>query len=221
MRYTIHRVAMAPALDCNWNAPVWAAAETTELTHLREESSDHKPKVQVRLLHDSRTLYGIFQIEDRYVVATRDHYQADVCQDSCAEFFFKPAVGPGYFNLEMSASGAYLFYYVRDCTRTEDGFVDYSPVAEEFGRLVSVRSSLAPRVYPEIATPLTWQVQFAVPMAALEPYCGKIDDLSGALWHCNFYKCAGDSSHPHWLTWSPVPRLNFHLPEAFAELAFA
>ena len=25
-----------------------------------------------------------------------------------------------------------------------------------------------------------------------------------AVWRVNFYKCADDTSHPHWLTWSPV-----------------
>ncbi|MBO7566063.1 MAG: hypothetical protein J6T60_03070, partial [Bacteroidales bacterium] len=63
--------------------------------------------------------------------------------------------------------------------------------------------------------------QFALPMAALEPYCGAIPSLDDATWRGNFYKCADHSSHPHWLTWNPVSVLNFHLPDCFAEIDLA
>lgn len=34
--------------------------------------------------------------------------------------------------------------------------------------------------------------------------------------------CADNTSHPHWLTWSPVdyPKPNFHLPQSFGFLEF-
>jgi len=41
-------------------------------------------------------------------------------------------------------------------------------------------------------------------------------------WRANFYKCADSTSHPHWLTWSPVdhPTPHFHLPAFFGTLEF-
>jgi hypothetical protein len=38
----------------------------------------------------------------------------------------------------------------------------------------------------------------------------------------NFYKCADQTSHPHWLTWASVdyPQPKFHLPEFFGRLVF-
>jgi hypothetical protein len=127
-------------------------------------------------------------------------------------------VGQGYFNLEMSAGGSYLFYYVRNHQRTESGFVDYSPVDEKYGKLITVKTSLPKVVEPEITTPLTWYAQFTIPMAAIEPYCGKVADLDGQKWTCNFYKCGDDTSHPHWLTWGPLPVCNYHQPEYFQPL---
>ena len=216
MFYNVNKTAAAPAQECNWEK--WAAAETAELTNLRQESSDHRPHVFVRLLHDKNTIYGIFKAEDRYVRVTHTGYQNSVCKDSCVEFFFKPSVGQGYFNLEMSAGGSYLFYYVRNHQRTESGFVDYSPVDEKYGKLITVKTSLPKVVEPEITTPLTWYAQFTIPMAAIEPYCGKVADLDGQKWTCNFYKCGHATSHPHWLTWGPLPVCNYHQPEYFQPL---
>ncbi|MBP5674077.1 MAG: carbohydrate-binding family 9-like protein, partial [Victivallales bacterium] len=195
--------------------------ETAELTNLRPEGSGHRPIVNVRMLHDERTIYGIYKVQDRYVLAEKEGFQAPVCEDSCVEFFFKPPVGPGYFNLEMSAGGAYLMSYVRNHKRTKTGFEDYTMVSEKDGALVTVKTSFGGRVMPEITEPVTWYAQFALPMAALEPYCGVIPSLDGAKWRGNFYKCADNSSHPHWLTWNPVSVLNFHLPDCFAELDLA
>lgn len=220
MSYNVKKVQVPPALDCNWET--WGDAETAELTYLRPESSDHRPRVYVRLLHDSSNIYGIFKVEDRYVRVTHVGYQESVCKDSCVEFFFKPSVGPGYFNLEMNAGGSYLFYYVRNHQRIgESGFADYSAVDEAHGKLVTVKTTMPQTVEPEIKTPVTWYAQFTVPMAAIESYCGKIGDLGGQTWSCNFYKCGDDTSHPHWLTWAPIPVTNYHLPEAFDKLIFA
>ncbi|HQC52107.1 MAG TPA: carbohydrate-binding family 9-like protein [Lentisphaeria bacterium] len=221
MPYCIHRVTSAPPLTCDWYDSAWKGAETAELTHVRPESSDHRPKVAVRLLHDDSHVYGLFQVRDRFIRAVNIGYQAPVCKDSCVEFFFKPDVGPGYFNLEMSAGGSYLFYYVRDHQRTEEGFVDYSAVDEACGRLLTVKTTLPERIDPEIDRPLTWYAQFVIPVAALEPYCGKIGALGKRTWRGNFYKCGDDTSHPHWITWAPLTVLNYHLPECFDTLTLA
>lgn len=223
MRYTIQASAVPPALTADWSAPHWSLAETAELTNLRPESSDHRPRVSVRLLHDDRAIYGIFQVHDRYVRVVQQGYQVPVCTDSCVEFFFKPSVGLGYFNLEMNAGGAYLFTYIRNFQRCEGGFVDFTKVLPEHGGMVQLCTTLPSRVEPEITSPTTWCVQFMLPFAALEPYCGSLAGQTGAgvVWSGNFFKCGDNTSHPHWLTWSPIPVLNYHLPALFAPLTLA
>jgi len=56
----------------------------------------------------------------------------------------------------------------------------------------------------------------------LKRYCPVITPSPQAEWRVNFYKCADDTSHPHWLTWSPVdlPEPNFHHPQSFGILQF-
>ncbi len=218
MSYVIKRTNVVPKFDLSWDGDVWSKADIVELNEYREESQGHRPVVKAKVLHDARNLYGMFRVEDKYVIAVQEGFQAPVCLDSCVEFFFKPSVGKGYFNLEISASAAYLMTYIRDHRRTEDGFEDYTKMSAAHGALVKVKTSLQPRVYPEIAEPLTWYAQFQVPMEALEPYCGMIPSLDGVTWKGNFFKCADECSHPHWLTWKPLTALNYHLPECFGTL---
>jgi hypothetical protein len=80
-----------------------------------------------------------------------------------------------------------------------------------------------PRIVdPEIEEPITWSVGYALPIDLLQRYCAVRPPQSGAVWRANFYKCADNTSHPHWLTWAPVdyPRPNFHLPRYFGVLVF-
>ena len=222
MRYTIRKTAAAPALDGNWDAPAWRQAETLTVANVRPESSDHRPKVQARLLHDGAAIHGIYRVEDRYVRAAYHGFQAPVCRDSCVEFFFQPHAGPGYFNFEFSCGGAFLCSYIRDCTRIgAAGFADYEMLGPEAEQAVRIHHSLPGTVDPEIAEPTVWTVQFAIPVSLLETYAGPLGSLDGRTWTANFYKCGDETSHPHWLTWAPVDELNFHLPRCFQPIDFA
>jgi hypothetical protein len=75
-------------------------------------------------------------------------------------------------------------------------------------------------VSPEITGPVTWILEFFVPFALLEKYAGPLGDLAGREWSANFFKCGDETSHPHWVSWQPLPSLNFHLPECFGVIHF-
>jgi hypothetical protein len=68
-------------------------------------------------------------------------------------------------------------------------------------------------VEPERAT--EWSLRVRIPFALFEHYTGVKADNE---WRGNFYKCGDETSHPHWMAWSPVSALNFHLPECFGSL---
>jgi hypothetical protein len=77
-------------------------------------------------------------------------------------------------------------------------------------------------VNPEVQEPVTWIVACSLSTTLLERYCPVSAPSPHARWRANFYKCADQSSHPHWLTWSPVdyPKPHFHLPQSFGTLEF-
>ena len=72
----------------------------------------------------------------------------------------------------------------------------------------------------EIQEPVVWRLGFAIPLSFFEKYSGINPKLSGQVWHANFTKCADKTSHPHWLSWLKLSKLDFHLPKEFGELVF-
>ena len=219
--YTVKLARRTPKLDGGWDSPGWKQARTAELTNFRKESSDHRPRVQVRMLYDKGGVYGLFRVEDRFVRSVQKKFNGPVCTDSCVEFFVKPKADKGYFNFEINAGGTLLVSYVVDPSRKpEGGFKDFTPLSPKDGAKVDIYHSLPAVVEPELQDPTTWFVGFHIPFALMEKYAGPLGQVSGQEWKANFYKCADKTSKPHWVSWSPVDELNFHLPRCFGTLVF-
>jgi hypothetical protein len=118
----------------------------------------------------------------------------------------------------MNCGGTMLFHHQDH----EDRSSTRIPISAEDIDKMKVAHSL-PRLIPdEIEEKTTWYLEYAIPFEILNEYYKLEYPESGSVWHANFYKCADQTSHPHWLTWSPVdfPRPNFHLPQFFGELTF-
>jgi hypothetical protein len=222
MRYDVAKTAAAPVLEGAFDGGAWAAAAEGRVANFLKTTGEHRPDVRFRVLHDDAHLYVRFQVQDRYVRSVQTAYQGPVCTDSCVEFFVQPRPDAGYFNFEVNAGGTLLLFYIEDATRLpQGGFGKYRPVAPEWGGRVRIWHSLPAAVEPELPGPVTWQVAYTVPLALFEAHAGPLAPLSGRTWRANFYKCADKTSHPHWATWAPITKLNFHLPECFGELKLA
>jgi hypothetical protein len=182
------------------------------------EKPDHFPKTEVKIAYDDLAIYVKFRVEDRYVRSIVTTHQGSVCGDSCVEFFFTPGsdVSKGYFNLEMNGGGTMLFHFNPGLKKEKIEILksDCDKIAKTH--------SLPGMIDSEIQEPVTWTVEYAIPIALLGSYCQVSTPKSHALWRANFYKCADKTSHPHWLTWAPVdyPKPNFHLPQSFGVLEF-
>ncbi len=220
MRALVRAARPRPRLADGWDDPAWARAETLELAHFRPEGSGHRPRARARLLHAGDGLAGIFRVEDRYVRSVHTRFGDPVYEDSCVEIFLQPRPDRGYLNFEMNCGGALLASHVTDHRRVPGGFAAFTRLSEEDGRGVGVRSTLPLRVDPEIEAPVDWQLAFFIPVDLLESHVGPLGPLAGQAWRANLYKCGDKTSHPHWVSWSPVDSLNFHLPHCFGTLRF-
>lgn len=221
-RATIPRLAAAPVaapeFDSNWDRAPWQGVPELLLDGHMGTRPIHFPRVTAKLGWDDDALYVIFRVEDRFVRAVAQKHQDAVCTDSCVEMFFCPGpdAGNGYFNLEMNAGGTVLFHYQREPRQA------HTPLAAADLAKLSINRSLPRIVEPEIREPVMWSVECRVPFAALEPSCTFARPRRGDAWRANLYKCGDETSHPHWLTWSPVdrPRPDFHVPDQFGTLVF-
>jgi len=182
------------------------------------ERPKHRPRTQAKALYDDRYVYVIFRVEDRYVRAVAQEYHGPVWKDSCVEFFFRPGddLSLGYFNLEVNCGGTALFHYQK-VPRENVRIVDMADMQQ-----IEIAHSMPRIVEPEIIRPTIWTIEYRIPLAVLEKYCKVAQPRRGVIWRANFYKCADETSHPHWLTWSAVdnPTPDFHLPQFFGILEF-
>lgn len=200
---------------------LWADVPAIELECRLPPDNGHYPRTVFKGIYNEDALVGHFAVNDRYVRSVTTDFQQQVSRDSCVEFFFRP-VGPagpasGYFNFEFSMGGVLLCYYIRNPERGK-GFKDYSILKPGECEQVTVEASRPGVTDPEISEPVDWQIAFHIPRQLLEIYAGPLGVFRGSTWHANFYKCASDTSHPHWISWQPLSAKNFHLPQHFSPI---
>jgi len=218
--YQINFTQHAPDLTGAWDGPVWQQAETLEIGCFRPEGSDHRPQTQVRLVYNKKGLSGIFRVQDRYVRCVHNGYMAAVYKDSCVEIFLQPKPEKGYFNFEFNCGGALRCSYIVDPAREGSGFKEYYPLHAGDAGSISIYHSMPPVVDPEIEEPVVWSLAFFIPFMLIEKYAGPIGRVAGQEWRANVYKCADETSHPHWASWAPLAARNFHLPDCFDAIRF-
>lgn len=218
MKYIVRKASVLPELGAAWDSQDWADAEIAEIKNFREESSPHRPDVRLKLKYNEDGICGLFNVKDKYVRSVNTEFQSGVCGDSCVEFFFKPNVGKGYFNLECNCGGTVLCFYVTDPARTENGLRESVALTPEEGSMIKIFHTMPQVVEPEIEDDTEWRLGFFFPFSIVKKYAGDIGDVSGSEWTANFYKCGDKTSHPHWASWSPVRELNFHLPDCFGKI---
>jgi hypothetical protein len=219
--YTILPSQKRPELRGLWNGPAWQTVPPLEVAFFRPEGSDYSPRTLCKLLYTGDGLYGLFRgVNDRYVRCTHTGFQVEVYKDSCVEFFVQPKGGAGYFNFEFNCGGAMLASYVTDPDRVEGRLREYAPLTPEEGRQIRIYHSLPTIVEPEIGQEVVWRLEFSIPFAVLETYVGPVGEVNGQVWRGNLYKCADETSHPHWGAWAPIRERNFHAPADFGALRF-
>jgi hypothetical protein len=221
MEYTARFVSEAPSLNAAWEEPCWQQAEKLEVASFRREGTNHRPQTSARLLYGARGLHGIFRVQDRYVRCLRMDYNDSVWRDSCVEFFVEPRANRGYFNFEFNCGGAFLCSHIINPERTPEGFKKWTRVPAKLGQSIAVHTSLPRRIEAEIQDPIVWTLSFFIPFGLFEHYLGPLGDPSGQVWRGNFFKCADESSHPHWASWAPIDEFNFHRPNCFGVIRFA
>jgi len=221
LKYVIPLAQTRPSLTGQWRENAWRNVPVATISHFHQRSSEHRPRVEAKLTYMPDSLFVFFKVHDRYVRSVHTEFQSSVCLDSCVEFFVEPKPGKGYLNFEINCGGTLLVYYIEDPTRAEHGFKKYTIIPWEQAQQIQIYHSLPAVVEPEITEPVEWNIEYRIPFQFIEEYVGPLGALRGQQWRGNLYKCADQTSHPHWATWAPLgDKLAFHLPEYFAPLHF-
>lgn len=156
-----------------------------------------------QLCYDSRKLYIYQKAVETVVRAEHTALLAQVCEDSCMEFFFCPEADSNrYFNFEWNLNGALYLGFRTD--RENAARLQMKDHKSLFG-FRSARTSDGWEIFYEIPASF---VELFVPGFALRP---------GVQIRANCYKCGDLTPTPHYLSWNPVTSENpdFHRPQDF------
>jgi hypothetical protein len=212
--YQVKRLNKPLKIDAKWNKSQWRSAKALEVKSFIRENPEFKPDVKAKMMYDSDNLYVIFKVEDKYVRSITTQINGPVWKDSAVEFFFSPNIASAsYFNLEVNCGGTPLLGY-NTTPRAK-------PAVEDI-KQIEIAHSMPEVVDPEIKSPVTWTVEYRIPLAMLRKYTSVTEPKKGVKWRANFYKIAENNSNAHHASWSPIlhPKPTFHLPQYFGEIEF-
>jgi hypothetical protein len=216
--YRVSRLNGSIAVDGQWDKPLWQDVKSVEISLAMGTKPAFFPVAQAKMMYDDHNLYVIFRVQDRYVRCVTKDLNGPVWEDACVEFFFSPDISQPekYFNLEVNCGGTPLMHYNivprKESRHLEAGDLKKMEIAHTMPQIVD----------PELTEPVTWTLEYRIPLAMLQKYAPVTKPAKGVQWRANFYKIAENNSNPHYLTWSLVESKipDFHLPAFFGTITF-
>lgn len=203
-------------IDANWDKAQWQKVREIPIRNFMGVIPAFQPVVSAKMMYDKDNLYLIYKVDDRHVRIRNTEFNSSVSSDACVEFFFSPDKDwpLKYFNIEINAGGTGLMAYQADGKRIN--------VKENDFGVVEIAHTLPKKLDEEISEPVTWFLEFKMPLSLLRKYGNFTQPEKGVEWKANFYKTSSRSTNPHYLTWSVVhnPKPQFHLPQYFGTLIF-
>jgi hypothetical protein len=216
--YTVARLNQPMKIDGNWDKPQWQGVQGIDIANYMGPVPAFRPVAKAKMMVDADNIYVIFQVHDQYVRCLTDKFNGPVWEDSAVEFFFAPDsdVPDHYFNLETNCGGTPLMHF-NLVPRKESRDLEIEDIKK-----IEIFHSLPTIIDPEISEPVTWTLEYRIPLAMLEKYSKVTHPQKGVKWRANFYKIAENNSNHHYITWSFVdnPKPDFHLPKFFGTLIF-
>lgn len=216
--YKVKKLNGLMKINADWNKLQWKQIEAIDLSNSMGEVPAFRPAVKAKMMYSNENIYVIFKVEDRFIRCVTKDVNGPVCEDSAVEFFFSPDedAPEKYFNFETNCGGTPLMFY-NIVPRKDFKILDPADINK-----IEIAHSLPQIINPEIVEPVTWTIEYRIPLSLLKKYANVTQPKPGNTWKANFYKCADKTSNPHYLTWAHInnDKPDFHLPQFFGDLKF-
>lgn len=197
--YTLKKITGAP----NWDTIEVMPIDTLLWT-------DPLPiSAQAQLCWDEEAIYLRMEAFEKDIRKEETDPLAEICNDSCLEFFIKPVEGPYYLNFEINPLGNYLI-----------GQGDESDVDN---RLRVIVPDFETRMEPKVEFTATgWVLTYKVPFDFIRHFYPQFEAKVGTKVRGNCYKCGDLTVKPHFIAWNRVESDEpaFHVPEYFGQFVF-
>lgn len=169
----------------------------------------YEPLCSFAIAHSQNYLYIHFMNHGFDLLATYGNHLDPVASDSCVEFFYKHPDSDEYWNFEFNCIGTINASH--RVTRSMATRLTPEQLAS-----IKCSASCGSIPFPPQEGIHVWTLTIAIPLHLI--------GIDNAHWPAhvlgNFYKCAGKSLHPHYLSWAPIatPTPDFHQPQFFGIL---
>lgn len=219
--YHVLKTKKQVGIGGKWESPDRVHAESLRIEHFCPDSV-HTPCTELKLLYDAENLYGVFRVQDRYVLCRQSEYQADVTRDACVSAYLRPKPERGYLALDINCCGVLRAQYIEEPDKSNNTHpMKIVPLPWKHGHQIRIYTSQFGTVDPEKTDEMTWYVEFVLPFSVVESYVGPLAPFEQP-WHANFYKSCTACSHPHRASWAPLTDgVSFHQPDCFQPIHFA
>lgn len=172
----------------------------------------YRPDLKFRIAHIKSEIWLMFYVGEKYILANETKINGRVHKDSCVEFFVS-FDKENYYNIECNCIG--VLHVAHGKSRAARVFVDEDKIKQ-----IVAESSLGKEPFAERAGGFNWHILLRIPCPVF--MFDNITSFSGIKCTGNFYKCADDTTIPHFVTWNPVftESPDYHRPEFFGNLVF-
>lgn len=158
-----------------------------------------------QLCWNDNGIYVHLKAKEQNIRCQETDPMAEICCDSCLEFFFSPTEATHYFNFEYNpACALYLGYgtNIHDLIRL---------------KLQDEKAMFTPEAY---RTADGWGISYHIPFTFIQFFFPNFKAYEGLEFRANCYKCGDHTDHPHHLSWNRVEleRVNFHTPQFFGRM---
>ncbi len=187
-------------------APDWSAHEVLPIDNLLWTDSIDVA-AQAQICYDEENFYLRLAAKEPHIRMEGKDLLAEVCEDSCLEFFLQPTDRADYFNFEINPNGAIYLGYGRDLPSL------IRLIVPEVQELLDIQVE-----FPEGG----WALTYRVPFAFIRRFFPEFNPVQGGKVRANFYKCGDETVKPHFLAWNPITceAPAFHVPQDFGCLIF-
>lgn len=189
--------------------PNWAEHEILPIDNLLWTDSIDV-SAQAQICYDEENLYLRLEAVEpniRMVNAETD-LLAEVCEDSCLEFFLQPDNSRvDYFNFEINPNRAVYLGFGPDLD------ANIRQIVPQVQELLDIQTAF---------TDGGWVLTYRVPFAFIRRFFPNFAPKKGDKVRANFYKCGDETVKMHFLAWNPITCAEpaFHVPAEFGQLTF-
>jgi hypothetical protein len=209
------RIPYLPSLDGIDIAQAAPLMETAAARHsidaINWQEFPYKPIAAVDAARSSNMLYLHYFVRGLSLRAMAAQDGQYVHPDSCVEFFMRAAHSMRYTNFEFNCIGTCL-------AARGDNRHDRMPFTAEEYAMIKRHSTINHEAFAEKHGIYQWELTAAIPFELMGMEAARLPEK----FYGNFYKCADQTSHPHYVTWNPIPlpSPDYHCPMHFGEIYF-